>query len=316
MSFTPIPGQRVEGYDLSARLDTDFYAVFRDIPDADRDAWDRAKTFADEVDPGDRRLLGPRRVQPRLRPPHGRARPVHRRHRARRHHAPLAARRRPREHGDLARRRLDGHDPRGAGRPRAAHARAVRQRRAEGAVPRARSRAARCSRPSRSPSPTTARTRSRSRPRRGCDGGEWVLNGAKKWIGNGASGGITFVWARVPTDDGRGTVRCFLVPQDTPGYDGAADPRQGVAARHPPGPHHAHRCAAAGRRGAAGSEELQGCLDRALRDALRRRVVGARARDRVLRVGAHLCARSACSSASRSSGSRWCRSASPRCSTS
>jgi glutaryl-CoA dehydrogenase len=47
-----------------------------------------------------------------------------------------------------------------------------------------------------------------------------VLNGAKKWIGNGASGGITFVWARVPTDDGRGAVRCFLVPQDTPGYEG------------------------------------------------------------------------------------------------
>jgi glutaryl-CoA dehydrogenase len=40
------------------------------------------------------------------------------------------------------------------------------------------------------------------------------------WIGNGASGGISFVWARVPTDDGRGAVRCFLVPQDTPGYEG------------------------------------------------------------------------------------------------
>ena len=25
------------------------------------------------------------------------------------------------------------------------------------------------------------------------DAGEWVLNGAKKWIGNGSSGGITFV---------------------------------------------------------------------------------------------------------------------------
>src|SRR5699024_9628590 len=25
----------------------------------------------------------------------------------------------------------------------------------------------------------------------------WVLCGAKKWIGNGASGGLTFVWARV-----------------------------------------------------------------------------------------------------------------------
>ncbi len=51
MSFTPIPGQRVEGYDLSERRDTDFYTVFRDIPDVDREAWDRARTFADEVIP-------------------------------------------------------------------------------------------------------------------------------------------------------------------------------------------------------------------------------------------------------------------------
>ena len=49
--FHPVPGQRVEAYDLSARLETDFYAVFHDIPSADRAAWDRAKTFADEVLP-------------------------------------------------------------------------------------------------------------------------------------------------------------------------------------------------------------------------------------------------------------------------
>ena len=29
------------------------------------------------------------------------------------------------------------------------------------------------------------------------DGDEWVMNGAKKWIGNGSSGGVTVVWARV-----------------------------------------------------------------------------------------------------------------------
>ncbi|MGM7669925.1 acyl-CoA dehydrogenase family protein [Microbacterium sp. A93] len=48
----------------------------------------------------------------------------------------------------------------------------------------------------------------------------WTLRGAKKWIGNGASGGITFVWARVesPGEEDHGKVRCFLVPQDTPGY--------------------------------------------------------------------------------------------------
>lgn len=50
--------------------------------------------------------------------------------------------------------------------------------------------------------------------------GSWVLEGTKKWIGNGASGGITFVWARV-NDSGAADhdkVRCFLVPQQTPGY--------------------------------------------------------------------------------------------------
>jgi glutaryl-CoA dehydrogenase len=48
----------------------------------------------------------------------------------------------------------------------------------------------------------------------------WILRGAKKWIGNGASGGITFVYARVddPGAEDHGAVRCFLVPQDTPGY--------------------------------------------------------------------------------------------------
>lgn len=54
------------------------------------------------------------------------------------------------------------------------------------------------------------------------DGDGWVLRGAKKWIGNGASGGVTFVWARVdhPDDPDHGQVRCFLVEQDAPGYTG------------------------------------------------------------------------------------------------
>ena len=54
------------------------------------------------------------------------------------------------------------------------------------------------------------------------DRDRWTLRGAKKWIGNGASGGITFVFARVddPGADDHGAVRCFLVPQDTPGYRG------------------------------------------------------------------------------------------------
>ena len=46
------------------------------------------------------------------------------------------------------------------------------------------------------------------------DGDEWVLNGEKKWIGNGASGGITIIYARMED----GNVSGFIVPQDTPGY--------------------------------------------------------------------------------------------------
>lgn len=46
--------------------------------------------------------------------------------------------------------------------------------------------------------------------------GGWVLNGAKKWIGNGAAGGITIVWARDTAD---GQVKGFVVEQSTPGYE-------------------------------------------------------------------------------------------------
>ena len=46
--------------------------------------------------------------------------------------------------------------------------------------------------------------------------GGWVLNGAKKWIGNGAAGGITIVWARDAED---GQVKGFVVEQSTPGYE-------------------------------------------------------------------------------------------------
>ncbi|MFI0366991.1 acyl-CoA dehydrogenase family protein [Actinomadura sp. 1N219] len=45
------------------------------------------------------------------------------------------------------------------------------------------------------------------------DGGDWVLNGTKLWITNGAVADVAVVWAR--TDDG---VRGFLVPAGTPGF--------------------------------------------------------------------------------------------------
>lgn len=45
------------------------------------------------------------------------------------------------------------------------------------------------------------------------DGG-FLLNGEKKWIGNGSIGGVTVVWARA----GDGQVHGYLVPQDSAGY--------------------------------------------------------------------------------------------------
>lgn len=42
-----------------------------------------------------------------------------------------------------------------------------------------------------------------------------LLNGEKKWIGNGSLGGVSVVWARA----GDGQVHGYLVPQDSPGYD-------------------------------------------------------------------------------------------------
>ncbi|SDS26771.1 acyl-CoA dehydrogenase family protein [Microterricola viridarii] len=53
------------------------------------------------------------------------------------------------------------------------------------------------------------------------DADGWVINGTKKWIGHALGGAVTIVWARVPSDDPEhrgGAVRGFLVPQDTPGY--------------------------------------------------------------------------------------------------
>jgi glutaryl-CoA dehydrogenase len=47
------------------------------------------------------------------------------------------------------------------------------------------------------------------------DGDEWVINGAKKWIGNGTIADVVVVWARDVAD---GRVKGFLVETDIPGY--------------------------------------------------------------------------------------------------
>jgi glutaryl-CoA dehydrogenase len=47
------------------------------------------------------------------------------------------------------------------------------------------------------------------------DGSDWVIDGAKRWIGNGTIADIVVVWARSEDD---GQVKGFLVEPDTPGY--------------------------------------------------------------------------------------------------
>lgn len=52
--------------------------------------------------------------------------------------------------------------------------------------------------------------------------GSYIIRGSKRWIGNGAAGGITITFARV-IDEGaedHGKVRGFIVPQDAEGYTG------------------------------------------------------------------------------------------------
>ena len=216
-----LPGERVAHYDLLGRRDTDYYAVFADIPDADRVAWDNAKLFVDEVGArmqaewdaatypvelvarmGELELFTDGIEHPDL--------PVS---------SPLAAGLVNMEvsrgdgslatalavQGGLALRTLAMF-----GSPEQ-QARWL-QPLADGTVLGAFA----LTEPdhgSDSVSLETTATRT-------AEG--WTLSGTKKWIGNGASGGITFVWARVDAegDDDHDKVRCFLVEQETPGYTG------------------------------------------------------------------------------------------------
>ena len=89
---------------------------------------------------------------------------------------------------------------------------------------------------SRSPSPRTARTPSRSRPQARRDGDGWVLDGAKRWIGNGSIADVVVVWAR-DADDGQ--VKGFLVETVRSRLQRGDDARQGRVTRDLAGPDHA-----------------------------------------------------------------------------
>jgi glutaryl-CoA dehydrogenase len=47
------------------------------------------------------------------------------------------------------------------------------------------------------------------------DGDQWVINGAKRWIGNGSISDVTIIWAKDVDDE---QVKGFIVPTTTPGY--------------------------------------------------------------------------------------------------
>jgi glutaryl-CoA dehydrogenase len=58
------------------------------------------------------------------------------------------------------------------------------------------------------------------------DGSEWVLHGAKRWIGLASIADIAVIWAK--TDDG---IRGFLVPTSTPGFTSTViEPKLGMRA--------------------------------------------------------------------------------------
>ncbi len=222
---TPLPGERVSSYDITGRQGTDYYAVFADIPADDRAAWERAQAYVDEV-------------APQMADAWDRA------------EYPLAAARRMGEM-DLV---VDGIDHPALTRlsPLAAGLVNMEISRGDGSLgtilavqgglalrtlalfgsPAQQERwlapladasvlgSFALTEPDHGSDSVSLETVARR------DGDAWVIRGAKKWIGNGASGGITFVWARVddPSAAEHGAVRCFLVEQDTPGYVGTVIP--------------------------------------------------------------------------------------------
>ena len=48
--------------------------------------------------------------------------------------------------------------------------------------------------------------------------GSWVLNGGKMWITNGSTAQIAVVWAKTNGDKTDSSIRGFVVPTDTPGF--------------------------------------------------------------------------------------------------
>ncbi|MFJ6653048.1 acyl-CoA dehydrogenase family protein [Microbacterium sp. NPDC091313] len=221
MTDTALPGERVARYDVLGRRDTDYYAVFADVSGADRAAWDRARAFVDEV--GDRmqgawdRAEYPLELVRRMGELELYTDGIE--HESLPESSPLAAGLVNMEisrgdgslgtviavQGGLALRTL-AHFGSPAQQERWLQPIASGEVLGSFALTEP-------DHGSDSVSLETVATRT-------AEG--WTLRGTKKWIGNGASGGVTFVWARVDDPDAaeHGAVRCFLVEQSTPGYTG------------------------------------------------------------------------------------------------
>ncbi|SDM38108.1 acyl-CoA dehydrogenase family protein [Microbacterium azadirachtae] len=215
------PGEAVTSYDLTGRAGTDYYEVFSDIPAADRAHWERAQAYVDEVAP---QMLD---AWDRAEYPLDAARRMGEmdlvadgiEHPALTRMSPLAAGLVNMEisRGDGSLGTVLAVQGGLALRSLALFGSPEQQERwlvplADGSVLGSFA----LTEPDHGSDSVSLETVARR------DGDEWVLRGAKKWIGNGASGGITFVWARVD-DEGaaeHGAVRCFLVEQDCPGYQG------------------------------------------------------------------------------------------------
>ncbi|MGN7861141.1 acyl-CoA dehydrogenase family protein [Microbacterium sp. 22303] len=216
------PGEAVTSYDVTGRCGTDYYEVFSDIPSADRAHWERAQAYVDEVgsqmqDAWDRAeypLAVARRMGEMDLVVDGIVHPALTRM------SPLAAGLVNMEisRGDGSLGTVLAVQGGLALRTLALFGSPEQQDRwlvplAEGSVLGSFA----LTEPDHGSDSVSLETVARR------DGDAWVLRGAKKWIGNGASGGITFVWARID-DEGaaeHGSVRCFVVEQERPGYLGS-----------------------------------------------------------------------------------------------
>ncbi|WP_406246252.1 acyl-CoA dehydrogenase family protein [Microbacterium sp. M] len=225
---TSFPGERVSRYDTTSRRDSDYYAVFADIPADDRAAWDRAKAYVDEVGPrmadawdrGEYPLDIARRMGEMDLVVDGIDHPKLTRF------SPLAAGLVNMEisRGDGSLGTVLAVQGGLALRTLALFGSDEQQERwltalADGSVLGSFA----LTEPDHGSDSVSLETSARR------DGDSWIIRGAKKWIGNGASGGVTFVWARVDDADAaeHGAVRCFLVEQEAPGYTGTVIPGKG-----------------------------------------------------------------------------------------